>query len=223
MLHATPQIIPAMLVPSEDEFLKQIKAVQSDVSLVQIDIADGTFVDNKTWADPDVIGEHLEIDCELHLMVADPLTEARYWVDTPQVKRILVHYESNPETIADILAQIHSYEWEVGIVLNPDTPIDVLGEFIEEIDSVMCMGVTPGAQGQSFISETPEKIAAIKKKYPNIPVAVDGGVDEDTIPELLKSGVNRLCIGSAIFGNEKDPKGNIQQIKTLVEKLSSTL
>jgi ribulose-phosphate 3-epimerase len=220
MVQNSPQIIPAILVSSEQEFLKQIKAIQDSVSLVQIDIADGTLVPDKTWADPDVVAENLEIDCELHLMVADPLTEARYWIDVPQVKRILVHYESNPENIADVLAQIHSYDWEVGIVLNPDTPADVLANFIEEIDSIMCMGVPPGQQGQSFVPDVLEKVITIKKTYPNRPIAIDGGINEETIPEILKTPTDRLCIGSAIFGNEKEPKKNIQQLKEMIEKLT---
>lgn len=215
-------IIPSILVPSKNVFLEQIKAVEDRVSLVQIDIADGVFVPEKTWADPDVVAETLNIDCELHLMVEDPLKEVRRWTEVRQVKRILVHHESDPEHIADMLAQIHSYGWEVGVVLNPETSADAIESFLEEIDSVMFMGVKPGKQGQALIPAVLEKISACKKAHPNLFVEIDGGVNDETLPEILKTGVDGVCPGSAIFGNDREPSENILRMKKHAEALLSS-
>jgi len=97
------QIIPSILVPDEATFIAWSQSVEQILPMIQLDIADGKFVPNDTWADPDVVSERLHIDCELHLMVEDPLEEIRIWEEVPQVKRVLVHYESDPDNIADIL------------------------------------------------------------------------------------------------------------------------
>lgn len=213
------QIIPSILVQTEQEFLEQINAIDDILPMIQLDIADGKFVPNKTWADPEVMEKSLMIDCELHLMVQDPLEEARKWEHVPQVKRVLVHFESDPENIANIVAQIQSYGWEVGVVLNPDTDIEVVDDFIEEIDAVMLMGVVPGKQGQLFISETNDKAKAIKKKYPNMFLSLDGGVNEETLPDIIAAGFDAVCPGSAVFGNDFTPRENIEKMKGIINKI----
>ncbi len=218
------QIIPALLVHDKKTFITQTRAVETLVSLVQIDIADGIFVPNTTWADPKDVKESLQIDCELHLMVQDPLTEIRKWADedVPQVKRVLIHYESDPEHIGDILAQAHSYGWEVGIVLNPPTPISAIENLIEEIDTVMFMGVTPGKQGQPFVPEVLEKIHALHQIHPSLPIAIDGHVDEETLPNLITAGATRLGIGSAIFNEKNSPAENIRRLKQIIDRLTTS-
>jgi ribulose-phosphate 3-epimerase len=218
------QIIPSILVSEKKLLLEQATAVADVLPMIQIDIADGVFVSNTTWAQseeaPEVVAEHLTIDCELHLMVADPLEEARKWEDVPQVKRVLAHYESNPEHFADILARIHSYGWEVGVVLNPETPIAAVEPFIEEVDGIMFMGVKPGEQRQSLIPEVLEKMMAFKKNHPNVFMEIDGGVNEKTLGDILKTGVDAICPGSAIFGNEKTPAENVKNMKSLINTLT---
>jgi len=218
------QIIPSILLPDKQTFLEQTKTIEEVVSMVQIDIADGQFVESTTWSyeeeAPETIQEHLQIDCELHLMVQDPIEVARDWEQVPQVKRILVHYESNPEEIGDILAQIQSYGWEVGLVLNPDTSIDVVDDVVEEIDSVMFMGVVPGRQGNKFVPEVLDNIKAFKEKFPHMRTEIDGSVNMDTLPDIVTAGVDIVCPGSAIFGNHKDPAQNVVEMRELINTLT---
>ena len=214
------QIIPSILVPDEATFIAWSQSVEQILPMIQLDIADGKFVPNDTWADPDVVSERLHIDCELHLMVEDPLEEIRIWEEVPQVKRVLVHYESDPDNIADILSQVQSYGWEVGLVLNPETSIDVVDDLIEDIDALMFMGVVPGKQGQRFIPETIERIQEARKRYPNLFIELDGAVNEETLEDIVGSGVNAVCPGSAIFGNERKPAENVARMRELIEKLT---
>lgn len=213
-------IIPSILVPDEKTFLAWSRAVEEVLPMIQLDIADGQFVPDETWADPDVVDEHLNIDCELHLMVQDPLEEIRIWEEVQQVKRVLIHYESDPENIANIISQAHSYDWEVGLVLNPDTPIDVVKPLIEEIDSLMFMGVVPGKQGQKFIPETLDRIKEARAKFPNLYIELDGAVNEETIPSIVAAGVNAVCPGSAIFGNERTPAENVKRMREMISTLT---
>ncbi|HBB38298.1 MAG: Ribulose-phosphate 3-epimerase [Candidatus Magasanikbacteria bacterium GW2011_GWD2_43_18] len=214
------QIIPSILVPDEATFIAWSQSVEQILPMIQLDIADGKFVPNDTWADPDVVSERLHIDCELHLMVEDPLEEIRIWEEVPQVKRVLVHYESDPDNIADILSQVQSYGWEVGLVLNPETSIDVVDDLIEDIDALMFMGVVPGKQGQRFIPETIERIQEARKRFPHLFIELDGAVNEETLEDIVGSGVNAVCPGSAIFGNERKPAENVARMRELIEKLT---
>lgn len=207
-------ITPAILVHTKKEYKTQIEAIQDHVDIIQLDIADGKFVENVTWADPDVVKDVTTCDIELHLMVADPLEELKRWQSTEQVTRILVHYES-VKNLGDIMPTLHAYGWEIGIVLNPETNIDVLEPYIGEIKSVQFMTIHPGKQGQAFLPKVLTKIKKFHKKYPDMLIAVDGHVDENTIPDLLKAGVTRFGVGSAIFGTD-DPVDNLKKLTQLL-------
>jgi len=217
----TPEIIPSILVLTKEEFLKQTRAVSGVVSMVQLDIADGQFVETTTWADPEVVEKELEVDCELHLMVSDPLTEARKWEHVPQVKRVLVHYESDPEHVGDIIGQLRSYGWEVGVVINIETPIEAVDKLMNEIDSIQFMSVHPGKQKQPFLPEVLDRIRMFHEKYPGTPIAADGGVNAETIPPLLKAGATRFGPGSAVFGHG-DPAENVKKLQQLLQTLTKT-
>ena len=131
-----------------------------------------------------------------------------------------MHYESDPKNIADILAQIHSYGWEVGLVLNPETHLEVIDKLTEEIDSLMLMGVIPGKQGQNFIPETIDRLKACRQKYPRMFIELDGAVSEDTLLQIISTGIDAICPGSAIFGNHRTPKENIERMRKIINKLT---
>ncbi|MBT3817239.1 MAG: hypothetical protein HOE80_01820 [Candidatus Magasanikbacteria bacterium] len=211
-------IIPSILVQSESEFITQYNGLDSAVSMIQLDIADGKFVENTTWADPKIITDIVSIGVELHLMVEDPLEEMKRWENISQIKRVLVHYES-VDDISETIKTLKISSWEIGIVLNPDTPISVIEPIKNDITLVMCMGVVPGKQGQSFIKSTLEKMKSIKKEYPNLLVSVDGAVNKETLPEIMHSGADIICPGSAIFGSGK-PKENIGDMQELINRLT---
>ena len=213
------EIIPSLLDVDEASFLTHVTGLGHSVEMIQIDIADGVFVPNKTWADPEIIQKHLALTCELHLMVADPLVEATRWQGVPQVRRVLIHYESVHD-VANAITSLKTYGWEIGLVLKPKTPIDVLKPHLASIQTVMFMGVEPGFQGQAFIPETLNRIREFKK-ISSLPVAVDGGVNETTLPDLVAAGADILCPGSAIFGNDRTPAENVRRMREVIERLTS--
>lgn len=212
-----PKIIPSLLVQTETEFLTQLKGLADSVDMIQIDIADGQFVSNKTWADPLIVKAALPFSCELHLMVQNPLEEMKKWEAVPQVKRVLIHIESVPN-FPEIIRDTQAYPWEVGLVLNPETPLATIDPYLTLIDEIMFMGVHPGRQGQAMLPETVDRIKEFKKRDTEHPIAVDGGVNLQTIPLLQKAGVDILCPGSAIFGNEHSPEENVRRIRTLLSE-----
>ncbi len=210
------QVIPSILVPSKTIFTKQILAIENSVDMVQIDIADGKFVPDVTWAEPDDVEQILKVDCELHLMAFDPIVIASLWKPVLHVKKILFHYEAVKD-VKFTIEQLHNLrDWDVGIVLNSTTPIEVIQEYSKDIRGLMLMGIIPGKQGQKYIPETTDRLKKAKKLYPNLFLEIDGGINEKTLPEIIATGVDAICPGSMVFGNEKSPAENIEKIKKII-------
>jgi ribulose-phosphate 3-epimerase len=103
---------------------------------------------------------------------------------------------------------------QVGLVLNPATPITVLEECIEELDMVLIMSVNPGFGGQSFIPSSLDKIKRVRelalKHDKNIRISVDGGVNQNNIKQIQQAGADTFVMGSAIF-NQENRKQAIEQ------------
>jgi len=213
------QIIPSVLVQSKEEYIKQITGVQDSVEMIQLDIADGNFVPNTTWADPDVVEEYTNIDIELHLMVKDPVKELKRWTATEVVKRILVHFES-VDDFASTLEQLKKYDWEIGVVINPNTSIESIEPHLSDLSSVMFMGVVPGFQGQGLIPEVLEKIINFNSKYSHIFTEIDGAVNLETLPDIIQTEVKAICPGSAVFG-KGNPADNVVEINNIINRLTN--
>ncbi len=209
------QIIPSILVQSAEAFITQTNAVQNSVKLVHIDIADGKCVPNTTWAEPNTVQQNLTIDCELHLMVVDPLSVIQMWGGVSSVKRVLFPIEYDGDII-DVIDTIHHHGWQAGLVINLETSTLMIEPFIDKLDSVMFMGIIPGKQGQPFVPEVLEKITEFKARHPKIFVALDGGVNEKTLPEIVATGIDAVCCGSVIFHNERTPNENIIRLQNLI-------
>lgn len=219
------QIIPSLFVSDKKSFQKQLTGLGTSVNIIQIDIADGDFVDATTWSH-----NHAEeiqallpfnLQVELHLMVRNPLEELKKWQKIEQVIRILVHYES-VQNLHDILPTLHAYGWEIGIAINPNTPLWVLDPYLKEIKTVLFMGVMPGKQGQEFDASILQKIIDLRARGDNHFIEIDGGVNENTIPDILDAGADAICPGSAIFGNRRKPASNVATLQKLIHKLTQS-
>ncbi|KKQ27566.1 MAG: Ribulose-phosphate 3-epimerase [Candidatus Magasanikbacteria bacterium GW2011_GWC2_37_14] len=214
------QIIPSILVTSEEEFTSQINSVQNVLNQVQLDIADGKFVPSTTWAEPEVVQKICKIAVELHLMVEEPLKELQRWVNCSPVNRVLIHLESKNVDQAIIFAKKNN--WQVGLVLNPETNIENLEKYLEKIDTVMFMGIVPGKQGQKLIPEVLHKALELNATYPTLFTEWDGGVNEDTLPDIYESSIQAVCPGSAIFKNNFSPEENLKKFTEIIHKLTIT-
>jgi ribulose-phosphate 3-epimerase len=211
------KIIPSILVKTKQELAFQLKSIQNAVDFIQIDIADGKFVPNKTYSSPQIIAKEAKTNIELHLMVADPVKELKKWKQVMQIKRIIIHYESILKNSAEILEKIKKqYGWKLFLAINPDTELKKIDKIINYADGIMLMGVSPGLQKQPFNKKIITRIKNLKKKYPKLVISVDGGVNITTILKLKKSGADIVCPGSAIFHSSKTPIESLRDMKTLL-------
>ncbi len=212
---AMVEIIPAILAKDEKEFRRKIDSITDLCETVQIDVMDGAFVDNTTWADPKRIDlMRLPMAYEVHLMVNDPLASLDAW-SVAGCQRAIVHAEA-VENAAEALRHIKLYGMEAGISLNPETPVDSIEDALSEADVVQIMGVHPGRMGQPFESGTIEKVRNLREKFPDLVIEVDGGVAVGTARELAEAGADRLVSGSAVF-NSGAPAKSIDALRADTE------
>jgi ribulose-phosphate 3-epimerase len=112
---------------------------------------------------------------------------------------------------------------QAGIAIKPDTPVDVLWDILENPekkerpDMVLIMTVHPGFGGQKFMASELPKVTALRKRYPDLNIEVDGGIGPATIDQAAEAGANVIVAGSAVFGAE-DPGDVIRVLREAVEK-----
>ena len=113
------------------------------------------------------------------------------------VKRVIFHIETK-ET-KNILKEAKKFNFQIGIALNPKTPIVKVEPFINEINVAVLMSVNPGKQGQAFIKETLDKIKELKQLNSNIKIEVDGGINLENIKAVSNAGADYMVVGSGLF------------------------
>ncbi len=215
------QIVPAFLVESEKEFEKNLRAVENDCSLIQVDVLDGTLFNNTSWFDPRAIGAlKTNVDIEIHLMVENPLPIIEAFKQhVPTFKRAIVHAEMHRQ-LGSVVSHIKDIlGLEAGVAINPETPLHEIEEVLHLIDQLTIMAVHPGHQGQAFgdaehIGDSEiilQKIVAARAHRADLPLEIDGGVTRLLIGPLIRAGINRICLGSLLFGSP-NPRATLKEL-----------
>jgi len=209
-----------------DDLLAKAGRVRGHVPVAQIDIMDGAFVPSKSWpyteggtraeqhfialmAQDEGLPFWEELDYELDLMIGQPEDHLDEWIPLG-ASRLIFHLESirniekffASELFADGARSINGENIiDVGLAINPDTPLSALDPYLERIDLVQLMGIQKiGYQGQPFDERTLERVNQLRVAHPSLIISIDGGVNKETAPLLAAAGADRLVAGSAIFG-----------------------
>jgi ribulose-phosphate 3-epimerase len=193
------QIIPAILTSSFEDLKRQIHKIDGLFPYVQIDIMDGQFVQKTSFQEVEKVkGIGAEIKYELHLMVNDPVSEMKKWVDVPNVFRVICHIESQKD-IEKAWEFAKKINWEFGIAINPDTPSSALDPHLNCIDLAMFMTVYPGRQGAPFQEKVIPKIREFLALQNRPKCAIDGGITVETILKIHDLPVDIINVGSALM------------------------
>ncbi|KKQ67344.1 MAG: Ribulose-phosphate 3-epimerase [Candidatus Daviesbacteria bacterium GW2011_GWA2_38_24] len=203
------QIIPAILATTEKEYHEQLeKIISADVfqeGWIQIDIMDNKFVQNKSIGF-DVIAKYPEsFKKEIQLLVEDPtnwLEQAAY-IDAHFMDRVIAPVEVGALKIEKYLNKAKELRLEVGLSVNPKTPIESLVPFVDKIRYVVIMSVEPGFQGQQFITDALEKVKKVKSQY-SLTVGVDGGINSSNVRSIVDAGADYLAVGSGLLKGDID-------------------
>ena len=204
------QIIPALIASDKnlyndfqelkDKFERLKPFLTEFDNWIQIDVTDGEFVSSKTNISFDELAYFTKAaNVEFHLMVLRLKNTIDKWINLGP-KRIVFHIEaSEPEDIKNIIQKCKEAKIEVGLALNPETPTSNIKPWMEEIDTVMFMGVHPGYGGQSLIADTATKIGLLRFSHGNIKIEVDGGIRVENIRQLKEAGADIFIVGSGLL------------------------
>ncbi len=181
--------------------------------MVHVDVMDGHFVPNLTMGPMIVkaIRPYTKTFFDVHLMISDPEKYAPAYIQAG-ADGITVHAEACGERLEKILRELKHQGVRVGCAISPDTPWTVLEPVLPMLDMVLVMTVYPGFGGQKLIPQTLDKVRVIRSRYPELDIQVDGGVNSETLPEVLEAGANVIVMGTAFFRAE-DPSKLVKQVK----------
>jgi ribulose-phosphate 3-epimerase len=210
------KIIPAILAKTEEEFITKVARVRSFAPMLHIDVMDGGFVPETTWAAPEMMRHLLDgIPFEAHLMVANPEHAVPVWIASGAT-RVVFHAEST-EREQMICRATDGRCVDLSIALNPETPISRITADLENYRHLMIMGVTPGRSGQPFQEIALEKVVALKQLRPSLKISVDGGIKPENAARLVAAGADELVIGSAIT-DAPDPEAAYQAFQQAISQ-----
>jgi ribulose-phosphate 3-epimerase len=208
------KIIPTVFEQDIQEIEKRIKLIEDVADLIEIDIADGELVNGETYLDLDKMAQiDTPIAFGVHLMTSEPQEYLKERVE--KVTRISTQVESKVN-IEKFIKRAKELGYRVGLSLNPETEVTQVEPYLNDIDYLQLMSVTPGGKGRSFNEDILLKIKTFKNVHPNIPVQVDGGIKEHILPQLLNIGVDNVVMNTALFDSE-NPKETLTRLKNQFE------
>lgn len=185
--------------------------------MLHIDVMDGRFVPQSTpWNDPENIKDiKTDLPLDVHIMIADPDERYLEFVHAG-AKMLSFHIEAakDPEVL---LSKLHHWDVKAGIAINPETPLEKLLPYLPLIDYILVMSVHPGRSGQRFIPSSLENLVSIRQTRPDLPLEVDGGINEETLPLAVTAGARIIVAGAAIYG-EGDPAAAIGKLRRIAQK-----
>lgn len=211
-----------------NEVEKKIESVKQFVKTIHIDVCDGKFAGNTTFADPDPFKEYTKklaatersgwlaedkgILFEVHLMVEEPISYIKKWADAG-FTRFIGHIEkmsSQEEFVAE--AQLYG---DAALAIDKQTSVDAIKVPLDDLDALLVMTIQAGFSGQTFEEALLEKVKKVRESHPDLAIEVDGGINDETIDVAAEAGVNRFVATSFLF-NLQTPE---QQYKLLEQKL----
>ena len=204
------EIIPGILEQEWSKIEERIRLAAPFTPWIQIDVADNTLVPNATFLDFEKFKPIAQkTSLEAHLMVAHPEKYTRQLADSG-FKRLIAHVEgADPRLFLD---QARYESVEVGIAVDGPTEIEQLEPYLEEVDCVLVMLIEAGFSGQELQPENLEKIKTIHRNVPDLPIEVDGGINEVTARLVKDAGATRLVTTTYIY---KDPQKIFEAIEEL--------
>ncbi len=214
------QISPSILSADFSQLGSEIKKLEEcGADMIHVDVMDGHFVPNLTIGPPVIksLKKHSSLIFDVHLMIS-PVHKYIDDYANAGADIITIHPEAT-DNLAESILKIKKLSKKVGLSLNPETKIDVILKFLDQIDLVLIMSVNPGFGGQKFMPEVLTKVkdlTSIKEdKGMKFDIEIDGGINFENSKAAIKAGANILVSGTTIFkDNNGDIKRNIELLRS---------
>ena len=216
------KISPSILSADFTRLAEQVReAEEAGVDYIHVDVMDGHFVPNITIGPMIVkaLRPVTKLPLDVHLMIENP----EFYIEDfskAGADIITVHQEATPH-LHSTIQQIHDLGIRAGVSINPSTSVSTLDEIICELDLVLVMSVNPGFGGQSYIHSCTSKIRKVRTMLENCgssaDLEVDGGVNVDTVKEVISAGANAFVAGSAIFTDKRSVAENVSALREKIK------
>lgn len=215
------QLAPSILAADFCHLGAAIEKVENaGVKWLHIDIMDGQFVPTISMGTPVLasVRKVSKLFLDVHIMAQEPDHLIGELADAG-ADMITVHAEACTH-LDRTLHLIRESGCKCGVAINPSTPVSVLEHVLSLADMILIMSVNPGFGGQSYISYCTEKIRRLRtmaqEQGVELDIEVDGGINKNTISEVIDAGANIIVAGSAVF--KGDIEGNIRELKGMMER-----
>lgn len=207
------KISPSILGADYGDLNHYLRKLEPFSDMFHVDVMDGNFVPNLTIGPVVVNGIKTTIPLDCHLMINHP---EMYIEDFAKAGAhiITIHEEASRNLKKDI-ELIQSFNCLAGVSINPKTPVKKIEKILPLVDLVLIMSVEPGFGGQDFMPEVLPKIKQIRDKYPNLDIAIDGGIDDKTASLARSFGANVFVAGSYILESD-NPKAAAERLRKAV-------
>lgn len=221
MAYERIEIAPSLLAADFARLGEQIRAVESGgADVLHFDVMDGRFVPNISIGIPvlESIRKATRLPLDVHLMIENPEQYIERFVRAG-ANRVLVHQETTPH-LDRALAMVREAGAEAGAVINPSTPVLMLTDVLDLVDTVLVMSVNPGFGGQKYIPRATEKVAELNeirvRRKAGFRIEVDGGIELEHTTELARAGANTFVAGTSIF-HTHDPAEAVRKMRAAAQ------
>jgi len=209
------RVVPAILTEDPRAMETMVRQAETFTTYVQFDIMDGQFVPSRSITWEYLVGLRMKLSWEAHLMVLRPEDYLEGFRQAG-AQRVLFHYEAVPSP-REIISLARNLDLEVGLAINPETPVSTILPLASEVDSVLFLSVHPGFYGSQFIPEVLDKMVEFRSARPGVEIGIDGGIKEGNIARVAQTGVDVIYVGSAIF-LQPQPAESFRRLQVLAEE-----